>query len=104
MNMYHLGVLQCFDENMNGVIYSQEILRGALDQSVRSMEMELEELDIIENLDPKHSLRCDFSLETVEQTDYKIVQNWSACSADLNPIEQIWSLLKASVSKRRNLA
>ncbi len=58
MSFYHLGVLNFFYENVSGAIYSQEILLGALAQSVRSMRMELEESDITEDLDQKHPLRC----------------------------------------------
>jgi hypothetical protein len=65
------------------------------------LELELEELDNFKDLEPKHSLSCGVSRETAEEMDYKIVQNWPPCSLDLNPIEQIWGLLKKNTSKRK---
>ncbi len=62
MSLYHLGVLHCFDRNVTRAIYSQEILRGAIAQYVRQMGME--ESDIIEDLDRKHSLYSGVSHET----------------------------------------
>lgn len=68
-------------------MYSQEILRNALAVSVESMGMEIEEALVIEDLDPKHSLRCNVAQETAEELEYNIVQDWPPSSPDLNPIE-----------------
>jgi hypothetical protein len=51
------------------------------------MGMEIEEVDIVEDLDPKHSLRCKLSKETADKMGYNILQDWPPSSADLNPIE-----------------
>ena len=55
------GVLHIIEENMTGEIYSKEILREALFNSIQEMEIEVDEAVIIEDLDPKHSLRCNLS-------------------------------------------
>jgi hypothetical protein len=68
-------------------MYSQEILRHALAVSIESMSMEIEEALVIEDLDPKHSLRCNVSQEIVEELKCNIVQDWPPSSPDLNPIE-----------------
>lgn len=76
---------------MTESIYSEEILRNALAESVQSMEMEIEEAVIIEDLDPKHSLRCNRSSETANEMGYKVIEDWPPSSPDLNPIEQVWA-------------
>ncbi len=79
----------------------QEILRGVLSFSIESMGIEVEQEDamIIEDLDTKHSLRCKLSRETAEEMGFQVVQDWPACSTDLNIIEKVWGLLKKNVSK-----
>ncbi len=64
------------------------------------MEMEVEEAVVIEDLDPKHSLRCKISQRTAEQIGYNVIEDYPPSSPDLNPIEQIWQLLKYYISKR----
>lgn len=96
-----IGRLIKFDENLTGEIYSNEVLRGALVDSLNDMEMEIEDALIVEDLDPKHTLRCHLSQETAEEMGYNIFQDYPPSSPDLNPIEVIWSLLKTSVAKRK---
>ena len=79
-------------------MYSREILREALANSISSMGME--DALIMEDLDPKHSLRCGISRITAEDMNYNILQDYPPSSPDLNPIEQIWGLLKKGVSER----
>ncbi len=64
MSLYHLDVLHCFEEYVTGGDLIKQIFLAVLSQSVRSIEMELKESDIIEDLDPKHSLRCGVLRET----------------------------------------
>jgi hypothetical protein len=100
INYDRLGILHQFEENMTGEIYSKEILKSALKKSITKMKMEVEEAVIVEDLDPKHSLRCGVSCKTAKNMRYNILEDYPPSSPDLNPIEPVWALLKKRVRDR----
>jgi hypothetical protein len=51
---------------MTGLTYTAEILESTLKVLIESMGMEVEDVEVIEDLDPKHAMRCKISKQTAE--------------------------------------
>jgi hypothetical protein len=65
-----------FNQNLTGQLYSDQILRAGLVASLEDIEMEIDDALVIEDLDPKHTLKCRVSQETAEEMGYNIAQDY----------------------------
>ncbi|KAL4500721.1 hypothetical protein ABPG72_019955 [Tetrahymena utriculariae] len=97
----NVSKLYLFSENLTGQIYANEILKKHLKDSLKSIGLEIKDDMIVEDLDPKHSLRCKTSEQQAQTMEYHIVQDYPPLSPDLNPIENIWGLVKNAIASRR---
>ncbi|EWS74075.1 DDE family endonuclease (macronuclear) [Tetrahymena thermophila SB210] len=95
-----VGELHMIQENITGEIYSKQILEKALVNSLQKMNINVKDAIIFEDLDPKHSMRCKTSENTAKKMNFNIVQDYPPASPDVNPIENIWSLLKGQITKQ----
>jgi transposase len=90
--------LFCFRETMTAEVYVDILEKNIADVKILMGK----KWRFQQDNDPKHTSRLAKSYLEVNMPE---VLDWPSCSPDLNPIENIWSLVKRNVEKRmpRNL-
>ena len=92
--------LRFIEGNMTGEVY-----RGILAEHVvplltelnRSASRRKKGIVFQQNNDPKHT--CKLVREYIKETGLEVLE-WPSCSPDLNPIENLWSIIKGKVYKK----
>ncbi|CAF2863177.1 unnamed protein product [Rotaria sp. Silwood2] len=92
------GKIVCFQHNLNSKLLCNEIYRNALLPTARVHFGRLHDWVLVEDSDPKHKS----NISTAWKQDHHIkTLPWPSLSPDVNPIENLWSLLKIKISNRK---
>jgi len=83
-------------------IMDADIFTNIIEEKVKSIYSNLDDATIYpiyqQDNDPKHKSKK--AKEKFKELNIPII-DWPSCSPDLNPIENIWRLLKIKVNRRR---
>lgn len=89
--------LHIFTENLTGKLY-RTILRTKLLPSMQRLYGGTPWI-LVQDNDPKHT--CNVVSKFIRENNIQLQKNWPANSPDMNPIENIWAIMKSEISKIR---
>ncbi|CAF4331666.1 unnamed protein product [Rotaria sp. Silwood2] len=92
------GKIILFKQNLHSHFLCNEIYQNGLLPTARNVFGRSKNWLLMEDKDPKH--RSTFSRDWKAQHDIKQLP-WAAFSPDMNPMENLWALLKIKVSMRK---
>jgi hypothetical protein len=85
-----------FTENMNGELYREILTQNLFEQAHQLLG---DEWIFQQDNDPKH--RARLTVELLEDRCPRVL-DWPSYSPDLNPIENLWSIMKRNIEKKVN--
>jgi transposase len=86
------------DGKMDSDVYI-EVLKEGLLPMYRRHGLQLNDMTFQEDGDPKH--QSSKTIKWKEKTGLKFLINWPANSPDLNPIDNLWAMLKKAISLKK---
>jgi transposase len=86
-----------FQENMNASLYKEILDEQLLPDAKRLYGKR--QWKLLHDNDPKHT--SNVVNEFITNKRIKTVENWPSSSPDINPIENIWSMMKTDMNKKR---
>lgn len=92
------GEIICFTHNLNAEFMCTIYERGLMPTASRYFSVNHKPWVLQEDNDPKHTSRL---AKQWKQNHHVDRMDWPSMSPDLNPIENVWSLLKLRMAKRR---
>jgi transposase len=98
MGIWGLTDIVYIQGTMDGLLYCDVLKEGVLPY-IQKYNLNLEELLLLEDHDSKHT--CKVATQWKDRRGINVME-WPGWSPDLNPIENLWSMMKPKVKARNS--
>ena len=98
MGIWGLTDIVYIQGTIDGLLYCDVLKEGVLPY-IQKYNLNLEELLLLEDHDKKHT--CNVATQWKDRRGVHVME-WPGWSPDLNPIENLWSMMKPKVKARNS--